>query len=123
MKNKTLILYGIKNCDSVRKARNWLQQNKIDYQFHDFKTDGLSNTKLKNWVEKTGWETLLNKRGTTFRQLSDTEKQSLNKNNAIKLMLKQPTMVKRPVLEMPNGILVGYDIKNYAQLLKLSESA
>ncbi len=109
-------LYGIKNCDTIKKARKWLETNGIDYQFHDFRTDGLSEKQLKAWVKELGWGTLLNKRGTTWRKLPDKTKDSINEKNAIALMLGQPTMIKRPVLDLGKQRKVGFSEKDYAEL-------
>ena len=92
------ILYGIKNCDTVRKARKWLEAQGIEYTFHDVRSDGLDKKDLSAWVKSVGWEVLLNRRGTTWRQLSDAEKESINEANAIQLKLAKPTLIKRPVL-------------------------
>lgn len=109
-------LYGIKNCDSVRKARQWLNQADVEYKFHDFRADGLDAPLLKKWFKQIGWETLLNKRGTTFRQLADSDKQNLNESRAYKLMLAEPTLIKRPVLERGKKMLVGFSEANYKEL-------
>tara|TARA_R110000868_G_scaffold8205_6_gene42683 strand:+ start:40 stop:378 length:339 start_codon:yes stop_codon:yes gene_type:complete len=102
-------MYGIKNCDTVKKAKKFLDAQSIDCDFHDFKAEGLSKATLVNWLKSTDWEILLNRRGTTWRKLSDTDKETINKTNAIKLMLEQPTLIKRPVLEYKNKIYVGFD--------------
>jgi Spx/MgsR family transcriptional regulator len=91
-------LYGIKNCDTVRKARKWLDAHDVEYTFHDVRSDGLDKKDLCAWEKAVGWEVLLNKRGTTWRQLPDADKEGINKTNAINLMLAQPAMIKRPVL-------------------------
>ena len=109
-----LTIYGIKNCDTMKKARAWLDERGIDYAFHDYKTAGIERGKLEGWVKKAGWETLLNKAGTTFRKLPDKEKESLTETKAIKLMLAQPSMIKRPVLELSGGkLLVGFKPEQY----------
>lgn len=109
-------LYGIKNCDTIKKAKNWLTDNKIDYQFHDYRQDGLD----KSWLEKAelalGWEQILNKRGTTFRQLSDEQKQSLNKDSALDLMLEQPAMIKRPILIHNDSYHCGFKPQQYSEI-------
>jgi len=107
------ILYGISNCDSVRKARKWLAAHQIEYQFHDVRKDGLDSTQLKNWERETGWETLLNRRGTTWRKLDENTKASINKNSAIQLMLQEPTLIKRPILYHKNNITVGFNESTY----------
>ena len=106
-------VYGIKNCDTVKKACNWLSKNNIDYQFHDFRKDGLTQVKIKQWTSKVDWEILLNRRGTTWRKLSDQDKNSINKTHAIKLMNEQPTLIKRPVIEHSNDVLVGFSEATY----------
>ncbi len=110
-----LKLWGIKNCDTVRKARKWLEQHGIDYTFYDFRADDLTQAQLKRWVDALGWEVLLNKRGTTFRQLSDDDKASLNKTKATKLMLSQPTLIKRPVVEHNGNMAVGFSLEAFEQ--------
>src|SRR5437763_11757435 len=113
-----LTIYGIKNCDTMKKARAWLDQRGVDYTFHDYKTAGIERGKLEGWANKVGWETLLNKAGTTFRKLADKDKQGLTKANAIALMLAQPSMIKRPVLEFGGGkLLVGIKPELYAEHL------
>jgi arsenate reductase (glutaredoxin) len=101
-------LYGIPNCDTVKKARNWLDANGIGYVFHDYKKAGADPAKLKAWFEAKGWETVLNRAGTTFKKLPDDAKTGLDEAKAIALMLDQPSMIKRPVVEHAGGILVGF---------------
>jgi len=109
-----LTIYGIKNCDTMKKARAWLDQRGVDYAFHDYKTAGIERAKLEGWAKKTGWEALLNKAGTTFRKLPDKEREGLTEAKAIKLMLAQPSMIKRPVLELSGGkLLVGFKPEQY----------
>ncbi|MFK7795738.1 MAG: ArsC family reductase [Gammaproteobacteria bacterium] len=110
-----ITVYGIKNCDTVKKACNWLTKNNINYQFHDFRKDGLTQNKVKQWFGKTDWEILLNRRGTTWRKLSDNEKDSINKTKAIKLMVDQPTLIKRPVIEHNDNVIVGFSEDIYKQ--------
>ncbi len=110
-------LYGIPNCDTIRKARKWLAQQKVDYDFHDFRKDGLNEKQLKQWVKKVGWETLLNKRGTTWRKLDDDIKNNIDEKSAIKIMLDNPTIIKRPVLDTGRNLEVGYDEEKYKELL------
>src|ERR1051325_1738335 len=110
-----LTIYGIKNCDTMKKARAWLDQRGVDYAFHDYKTAGLERAKLEGWAKKVGWEALLNKAGTTFRKLPDKDKEDLTEAKAIKLMLAQPSMIKRPVLELSGGkLLVGFKPELFA---------
>ena len=106
-------VYGIKNCDTVRKACNWLTKNNVEYEFHDFRKDGLTQTKIKNWIQIVDWETLLNRRGTTWRKLSTQEKENINKTRALSLMVKQPTLIKRPVIEHGKKIIVGFTADTY----------
>ena len=108
-------IYGIKNCDTVKKACRWLDDNNIDYQFHDFRKDGLSQSKVKQWANHVDWEILLNRRGTTWRKISDSQKESINKSNAIKLMIEQPTLIKRPVIEHNKTIVVGFSEDSYKE--------
>lgn len=109
-------LYGIKNCDTIKKARKWLTDNHIDYQFHDYRTDGLSAEWLAEAESQLGWQQLLNKRGTTFRQLSDEQKNSLNQANALILLLEQPAMIKRPLLIHNNQYFLGFKADQYQQI-------
>ena len=104
----TIHLYGIPNCDTVKKARKWLDTNGIDYSFHDYKKEGADAGKLAAWADAVGWEVLLNKRGTTFRKLPDADKTDIDRAKAIDLMLQHPSMIKRPVVEHPGGVLVGF---------------
>lgn len=111
-------IYGIKNCDTMKKARAFLDKHKVDYAFHDYKTAGIDRTKLEGWAKKAGWETLLNKAGTTFKKLPDKDKEGLTEKKAIALMLAQPSMIKRPVLELPGGkLLVGFKPEQYEAAL------
>ncbi len=106
-------VYGIKNCDTMKKARAWLDGQGVDYAFHDYKTAGIDRARLERWSKSVGWETLLNRAGTTFRKLPDTEKQGLNDRKALSLMLAQPSMIKRPVVELGGRILVGFKPDDY----------
>jgi arsenate reductase len=112
-----ITIYGIKNCDTMKKARATLDKRGVKYDFHDYKTQGIDKARLEGWVKKAGWETLLNRAGTTFRKLPDKDKDGLTEAKAIKLMLAQPSMIKRPVLELGGGkILVGFRPDSYAKL-------
>jgi arsenate reductase len=116
---KTTTIYGIKNCDTMKKARSWLDKHGVDYAFHDYKTAGIDRAKLETWAKKTGWETLLNRAGTTFKKLPDKDKMGLTEKKALALMLKQPSMIKRPVLELSGGkLLVGFKPEEYAASVK-----
>ena len=114
----TITIYGIKNCDTMKKARAWLDDHGVAYDFHDYKVAGAPKDKLKQWSDKLGWEALLNRAGTTFRKLPDAEKEGLNEKKAHALMLEQPSMIKRPVLEMGAKLLVGFKSETYAKEVK-----
>ncbi len=114
----TVTIYGIKNCDTMKKARAWLDKQGVDYAFHDYKASGIDNKKLETWAKKAGWDMLLNRAGTTFRKLPDMEKDNIGEKKAIALMLEQPSMIKRPVLELPGGkLLVGFKPETYKAAL------
>jgi arsenate reductase (glutaredoxin) len=107
-------IYGIKNCDTMKRARAWLDRQGVDYTFHDYKTAGIDRERLERWSKKTGWETLLNRAGTTFRKLPDKDKDGLTEKKAIALMLAQPSMIKRPVVDLGGGqLLVGFSPDSY----------
>jgi len=111
---RSITIYGIKNCDTMKKARAWLDQRGVAYDFHDYKVVGIERAKLEGWAKKVGWEVLLNKAGTTFRKLPDRYKEGLTEAKAIKLMLAQPSIIKRPVLELGGGkLLVGFKPEQY----------
>lgn len=101
-------MYGITTCDTIRKARVWLDGHDVPYRFHDYRAEGIEAGRLDGWVRKVGWEKLLNKGSTTFRELPDKDKQGLDERKAQALMLAKPTMIKRPVLEVGDRILVGF---------------
>jgi arsenate reductase len=109
----TTTIYGIKNCDTMKKARTWLDEHGVKYQFHDYKAAGIERDKLEAWSKKVGWEVLLNRAGTTFRKLPESERADLNERKAIALMLGQPSMIKRPVLEKGARLLVGFRPAEY----------
>jgi arsenate reductase len=114
-----ITIYGIKNCDTMKKARAWLDQHGVSYGFHDYKVGGIERDKLEGWAKEAGWETLLNKAGTTFRKLPDKDKEGLTEARAIKLMLAQPSIIKRPVLELSGGkLLVGFKPQHYAAAVR-----
>ena len=114
----SLTIYGIKNCDTMKKARAWLDKHKVEYAFHDYKSAGIDRDRLEGWANKAGWETVLNKAGTTFRKLPDKDKDGLTEKKAIALMLAQPSMIKRPVLELPRGkLIVGFKPDEYEAVL------
>jgi len=112
---KTL-LYGIPNCDTMKKARTWLESQRVDYEFHDYKKSGVERARLESWIRAVGWEVLLNRAGTTFKKLPDSAKANLTEAKAVKLMLEQPSMIKRPVLERGKTLLVGFSPEKYAAL-------
>jgi arsenate reductase len=114
----TITIHGIKNCDTMKKARAWLEAEGIAHHFHDYKTAGITPAMLQAWVSKAGWEALLNRAGTTFRKLPDDQKQGLDEARALALMLAQPSMIKRPVLTKGDALLIGFDSTRYATLLK-----
>ena len=105
----SLHLHGIPNCDTVKKARVWLEARGIDYAFHDYKKEGADLVKLAAWSDEIGWEALLNRRGTTFRALSDADKADIGRAKAIRLMLAHPSLIKRPVVEHSGGVVAGFD--------------
>lgn len=107
-------LYGIKNCDTVKKARKWLDDNSIAYEFHDFKKDGLTSEKLSQWEQAIGWETLINKRGTTWRKLPDELRDNMSAQSAHQLMLENTSIIKRPVAERGDGVTVGFNAEEWA---------
>ena len=109
-------LYGIKQCDTVKKACTWLKDHDIDFRFHDFRTDGLTEQQLRNWVQELGWQTLLNKRSTTWKQLTDETRDAMDESTAIATMLAHPTLIKRPLLDTGNERLVGFTPTSYEQL-------
>ncbi|CAN5228019.1 ArsC family reductase [soil metagenome] len=113
----TTTIYGIKACDTMKKARDWLDGHGVTFAFHDYKTAGIDRAHLKAWSKVVGWETLLNKAGTTFRKLPDADKQGIDEAKAIDLMLAQPSMIKRPVLVMGDQILVGFKPDVYGRAM------
>ncbi len=110
-------IYGIKNCDTMKKARAWLEGHGVAYAFHDYKASGIDRASLEGWVKEHGWETVLNRAGTTFRGLPDADKQGIDADKAIGLMLAQPGMIKRPVLDLGGRTLVGFKPEIYAAAL------
>jgi arsenate reductase (glutaredoxin) len=113
-----ITIYGIKNCDTMKRARAWLDKNGVAYAFHDYKTAGIERERLERWEKKVGWEILLNRAGTTFRKLPDKDKNGLNAKKTMTLMLAQPSMIKRPVLDLGGGkLLVGFTPELYGRQL------
>lgn len=113
-----LHIYGIANCDTMKKARHWLDQQGLAYQFHDYKKEALEPDQLRQWVAELGWEQLLNRRGTTWRKLPEDIRERINEASAIEVMLAQPSIIKRPVLDLGNRRLVGFNPDAYATLLE-----
>ena len=113
-----ITIYGIKNCDTMKKARAWLDGRGVAYAFHDYKAAGIERERLERWAKKVGWEVLLNRAGTTYKKLPDKDKDELTEKKAIALMLAQPSMIKRPVLDLGGGkLLVGFKPEQYAAAL------
>jgi arsenate reductase len=112
----TTVIYGIRNCNTMKKAFAWLDGHGVDYAFHDYKRQGVERARLERWCKRAGWETVLNRAGTTFRKLPDKAKASLDEGKAIALMLDQPSMIKRPVLETGRTIEIGFSPDRYAAL-------
>lgn len=113
-----VIIYGIKNCDTMKKARAWLEEHGVAYDFHDYKAVGIDRPHLEAWIDEAGWETVLNRAGTTFRKLPDAARENLTRERAIALMLDQPSMIKRPVLEAGGKLLIGFKPEVYAGVFK-----
>lgn len=111
-----LTLYGIKNCDTMKKARTWLDAHGVSYEFHDYKVSGIDRATIEKWAAVVGWETLLNRSGTTFRKLPDAAKAGLTEAKAIEFMVEQPSMIKRPVLEKGRTLLVGFSEERYSAI-------
>ena len=110
-------MYGIKNCDTIKKARTWLEAHKVAYSFHDYKASGIDKPTLEGWAKKVGWEVLLNRAGTTFKKLPDACKTNLDEKKAIALMMEQPSMIKRPVLDIGGKLTVGFKPEVYAKVV------
>ncbi len=113
-----IIIYGIKNCDTMKKAFKWLEKNNIDYNFHDYKKQSLDENTLNQWLKNVSWEILLNKRGTTYRKLADDIKNNINENSAKHIMLENLSIIKRPVLDIEGKIIVGFNETEYAEHFK-----
>jgi len=110
-------IYGIKNCDTMKKARTWLDKKGVAYDFHDYKAAGIDLARLEGWATKVGWELLLNRAGTTFRKLPEKDREGLTEKKATALMIAQPSMIKRPVLEAGGKLLVGFKPEQYEKLI------
>lgn len=113
-----IILYGIKNCDTVKKARRWLESHQIDYKFHDFRVDGLDREILKDFLTHIDLDLLINKRGTTWRKLADEHKEKLDEQTAFELMIEFPTLIKRPILVSDDNYSIGFNENKYENILK-----
>lgn len=113
----SITIFGIPNCDTMKKARVWLESHGVAHTFHDYRKEGINRARLEAWIGKVGWEALLNRNGATFRALPDSEKAGLNADKAIDLMMAQPSMIKRPVLEVEEDLLVGFKPETYAARL------
>ena len=115
-----ITIFGIKNCDTMKKARAWLDARNVAYEFHDYKTAGIDGARLERWCREVGWEVLLNRAGTTFRKLPDGEKEGLDSRKAVALMLAHPSVIKRPVLEASGRLLVGFKPELYESATRAS---
>ncbi|TDO96380.1 ArsC family reductase [Marinomonas balearica] len=113
-----ITIYGIKNCDTMKKAIRWLDDQSIDYTFHDYRKDGLDQALLTSWVNKLGWESLVNKRGTTWRKLDEETKEKMDDNLVIPTLLEQPAMIKRPLLVKDSNITLGFKVDEYETLFR-----
>ncbi|MEZ5538038.1 MAG: ArsC family reductase [Thiolinea sp.] len=111
-------LYGISNCDTIRKARKWLQEREIEYSFHDFRKDGLNPVQLRAWVTELGWEALINKRGTTWRNLPQQTRDSMDETLALAVMEDQPAIIKRPLLDSAGQLTVGFSEDQYRRIFQ-----
>jgi arsenate reductase len=111
-----MILYGIRNCDTVKKARAWLDQRGVEYRFHDYKVAGIDMARLDRWCGEVGWEALLNRAGATFRKLPPSARESIDEKRAMALMLAQPSVIKRPVIELADKLIVGFKPELYESL-------
>lgn len=117
-KSKQITIYGIKACDTMKKARTWLDEKGVAYAFHDYKVEGIDKATLERWAKEVGWEILLNRAGTTFRKLPDAQRENVTEKKAIALMIEQPSMIKRPVLDVGGKLVVGFKPDAYAATFK-----
>ncbi len=113
-----ITMFGIKNCDTIKKARNWLDNERVSYSFHDYKVSGVDETRLRGWVEEHGWETILNRSGTSFRALDAGDKAHIDADKAVLLMMSNPSMIKRPILDTGKGTIVGFKATTYENALQ-----
>jgi arsenate reductase (glutaredoxin) len=113
-------IYGIRNCDTMKKARSWLEARGVEHSFHDYRVSGIDRGRLEHWSKELGWEALLNRAGTTFRKLPDVDKRVANARKAIALMLAQPSLIKRPVLDLDGRLLVGFKPELYESALRVT---
>ena len=108
-----ITLYGIKNCDTVKKARKWLDQHAVDYRFHDFREDGIAADEVETWLDELGWEVVVNKRSTTWKQLDEAQRQNMNPSDALTAILEHPTLIKRPLLDTGHERHCGFSAASY----------
>ena len=108
-----MIIYGISNCDTVKKAKNWLDKHNIDYQFHDFRQQGLDKKIIDGWLKTVAWDKILNKRSTSWRNLDPSIQQTINKSNVVDLLIENPTLIKRPVMDVNDTITIGFNSDTY----------
>jgi Spx/MgsR family transcriptional regulator len=113
-----ITIYGIRNCDTVRKARRWLDTQGVEYRFHDLRADGLSRPMLQDWISTLGWEQLLNRRGTTWRKLPESVRNDINRSGALELMLQNPAIIRRPLLEHTDGLYLGFSEARYTAIFR-----
>lgn len=111
------VMYGIPNCDTIKKARKWMQQHNIDYQFHDYKKLGVDETRLHQWLDQLGWEQVINKRGTSWRKLDESVRNGMDNDKAISVILENPSIIKRPLLEYEGQLTLGFKEAQYQELL------
>ena len=112
----SITVFGIPNCDTVKKARKWLDANDISYEFHDYKKKGIEKKRLESWSKELGWDALLNRRGTTWRKLDESDKADVSEARALDLMVEHTSMIKRPVIEHDSGLLLGFDEERYQEV-------
>jgi len=115
---KEVKIYGIRNCDTMKKARAWLDGHGVTYSFHDYKTEGIDRSRIEGWIKKVGWQVLLNRAGTTFRKLPEKDRDGVTEKKAVSLMLTQPSIIKRPVLDIGGKLIVGFQPEVYAEAFR-----